>query len=358
MERLIQSTIEKIKPLDENVMLEVQKKLDNLTKPRGSLGKLEKLAGRIAGIMKEPCPHLDRKVIFTLAGDHGVTEEGVSAYPKEVTAQMVFNFLRGGAAINVLARHVGARVLVVDMGVAEELRITNYELGMKNGNLKIKKIGPGTRNMANGPAMSREEAEKAICAGIEIVESEKGNIDILGVGDMGIGNTTPSSAIAAAITGEAVEKVTGRGTGIDDSSFKKKVAVVKKALSVNKPDAQDAVDVLAKVGGFEIGGIAGCILAGAANNKPVVIDGLISTAGALIAVELCPVVQEYLTASHLSVEAGHRVMLDRMGLEPLLELDLRLGEGTGAALGIFMCEASVKILTEMATFGEAHVSEI
>ena len=188
------------------------------------------------------------------------------------------------------------------------------------------------------------------------MESEKGNIDILGVGDMGIGNTTPSSAIAAAITGEAVEKVTGRGTGIDNSSFNKKVAVIEKALSVNKPDGHDAIDVLAKVGGFEIGGIAGCILAGAANNKPVVIDGLISTAGALIAGELCPVVKEYLIASHLSVEVGHRVMLDRMGLEPLLELDLRLGEGTGAALGMFICEASVKILTEMATFGEAQVS--
>lgn len=352
MKDLIEKTIGEIEPLDENVMAQAQERLDNLTKPQGSLGTLEHLAKQIAGIMRNPKPSLIGKTIFTFAGDHGVTEEGISAYPSEVTAQMVLNFLKGGAAINVLAKHIGARVLVVDMGVASDIK--NQIPDSKT--FKDKKIAFGTKNMTRGPAMSREEAERSICAGIEVLQSEKDNTDIIGIGDMGIGNTTSSSAIVAVITGEEATNVTGRGTGIDDVTLRKKIEAIQKAVSLNKPDPEDPIDVLAKVGGLEIAGAAGCILAGAAANKPVVINGFISSAAALIASELAPAVKPYLIASHLSVEAGHRAMLKRMGLRPLFDLDMRLGEGTGASLGIFICEASIRILTQMATFEEADVS--
>lgn len=349
MKNLIKETIAGIKSPDENVMAQTQKRLDCLTKPRGSLGKLEDLAKQISGITGNPLPDLKRKMIFVFAGDHGVTDEGVSAYPKEVTAEMVLNFMKEGAAINVLANHIGAGVRVVDMGVSRDMEI-------KDNKLKIMKVGYGTRDMSKGPAMSRDEAERSICAGIEIMKSE--NADIIGIGEMGIGNTTSASAIAAAITGADVEKVTGKGTGIDGSSLRKKIEVIEKTLSINKPDPLDPLDILAKVGGFEIGGAAGCILAGAASNIPVVIDGFISTAAALIAFELAPALKPYLIASHLSVETGHKVMLEQIGLEPFLDLGMRLGEGTGAALGISICEASVKILSQMATFEEASVTDI
>ncbi|MCX8119073.1 MAG: nicotinate-nucleotide--dimethylbenzimidazole phosphoribosyltransferase [Desulfobacterota bacterium] len=349
MEKLNQ-TISNIQPLDEKAMKEAEARQDNLTKPQGSLGQLESLSIQIAGIKGTPRPKIEHKVIFTLAGDHGVTEEGVSAYPSEVTPQMVYNFLRGGAGINVLARHVGARVVVADLGVAAVLE--------KHPDLKDKKVAMGTKNMAKGPAMSRQEAVRSIGAGIELVEEElsKG-VDILGTGDMGIGNTTPSSAITAAITGAEVRTVTGRGTGLDDKGWEKKVEVIEKALDINRPDPKDPIDVLSKVGGFEIGGIAGVILAGARYKIPVVIDGFISGAAALIAAGLAPQVKPYLIASHQSVEQGHRIVLEHLGLKPLLNLDLRLGEGTGAALGISLVEASLKILNEMATFAEAGVSE-
>jgi nicotinate-nucleotide--dimethylbenzimidazole phosphoribosyltransferase len=346
----INQTIAGIGPLDKKAMEEATIRQDNLTKPQGSLGQLESVSIQIAGIKGNPRPRVIRKVIFTLAGDHGVTRDGVSAYPSEVTPQMVYNFLRGGAGINVLARHIGARVVVADLGVASLLE--------RHPNLKDRKVAMGTRNMAAGPAMSREEATRSIEAGIELVEEElsKG-VDILGTGDMGIGNTTASSAITAAITGADVAAVTGRGTGLDDKGWEKKVKVIKKALEINRPDPKDAIDVLSKVGGFEIGGIAGVILAGARHRIPVVIDGFISGAAALIAAALSPEVKPYVLASHQSAEQGHRVLLEYLGLKPLLNLDLRLGEGTGAALGIFLVEASLKILDEMATFSEAGVSE-
>jgi nicotinate-nucleotide--dimethylbenzimidazole phosphoribosyltransferase len=349
----IKETISNIKPLNEKLMQEAQKRLDNLTKPRGSLGRLEELAKQIVGIKGEKNPKLEKKVIFTLAGDHGVVEEGVSAYPQEVTSQMVYNFLRGGAGINVLARHIGARVVVVDVGVKEELKVQNSEF-------KDRKVGQGTRNMAKGPAMSREEAIKSLTVGIELFEEEFNSrgIDILGIGDMGIGNTTASSAIIVCLSGEPPEKVTGRGTGIDGQTFQKKVSVIKRALEINKPNPKDPIDILSKVGGFEIGGLAGLVLGAASQGVPVVLDGFISTAGALIAYELCPLTCQYMIASHKSVEVGHQVMLKRMGLEPLLDLNLRLGEGTGACLGISIISAGVKVLKEMATFGEAGVSEI
>jgi nicotinate-nucleotide--dimethylbenzimidazole phosphoribosyltransferase len=263
---------------------------------------------------------------------------------------MVYNFLRGGAAINVLARSIGARVVIADLGVASILE--------RHPDLSDRKVAMGTQNMAKGPAMSKEEAIRSIEAGMELVEAElsKG-VDILGTGDMGIGNTTASSAITAALTGADVAAVTGRGTGLDDKGWEKKVKVIQKALERNRPDPKDAIDVLSKVGGFEIGGITGVILAGARYRIPVVLDGFISGAAALIATSLSPHTKPYLIASHQSVEEGHRIILDHLGLKPLLNLGLRLGEGTGAALGIFLVEASLKILGEMATFSEAGVSE-
>lgn len=349
MEKLKQ-TISNIQPLDQKAMEEARTRQDNLTKPQGSLGQLELLSIQVAGIQGTSRPKIDHKVIFTLAGDHGVTEEGVSAYPSEVTPQMVYNFIRGGAGINVLARHVGARVVVADLGVASVLA--------PHQGLKDKKIAMGTRNMVKGPAMSREEAIRSIEAGIELVEEELNDgIDLLGTGDMGIGNTTPSSAITASITGADVEAVTGKGTGLDDEGWRRKVKIIQKALEINCPDPEDAMDVLSKVGGFEIGGITGVILAGAKYKIPVVIDGFISGAAALIAASLAPQVKPYLIASHQSVEQGHQIILRHLGLKPLLNLDLRLGEGTGAALGIGLVEASLKVLNEMATFAEAGVSE-
>ncbi len=350
MEKL-KAVIEKIKPVDKSLLEPTQLRLDSLTKPGGSLGRLEDFARRVVIITGKENPNLSRKVIFTMAGDHGVTEEGISAYPQAVTAQMVYNFLRGGAAINVLARHVGAKVIIVDMGVAAKLE--------PHPDLVSKKVGSGTRNFARGPAMTREEAVRSLEAGIEVVESVNAGdgIDILGTGDMGIGNTTASSAIAAVITGKPVPDVTGRGTGIDDHTYARKIDVIQKALDVNDPDPENPIDVLAKVGGYEIGGLAGAVLAGAANRIPVVIDGFISSVAALIAVEIKPAVKEYLFAAHKSVEIGHRAVLDRMRLTPILDLNMRLGEGTGGVLGMSLIDAGVKILNEMASFGEAGVSK-
>ncbi len=346
----IRNVITKIKGPDCVLMEKTQNRLDNLTKPLGSLGRLEEIAKLIVGITGKENPKLKNKVIFTFAADHGVTDEGVSAFPKAVTEQMVYNFLKGGAGINVLAKHVGARVVVGDLGVSQDLKI-------KSG-VKINKINYGTKNMAKGAAMSREEAIRSIEAGIAIFQSElKKGIDIIGTGEMGIGNTTPSSAITAVFTGKTVEEITGKGTGIDDKALINKITVIKKALSINKPKKYDPIDVLSKVGGFEIGGLAGVILAAAANKIPVVIDGFISGAAALIAFRIEPKVKNYLIASHCSVERGHRIILEHIGLKPVLDLNLRLGEGTGAALAMSIIDASVKILTQMATFESAKVSD-
>ena len=345
----LQDILKSIKPVDESRALSIQARLDNLTKPQGSLGRLEELAKRYCLITGKDRPVITNKIIFTFAGDHGVAGEGVSAFPKEVTPQMVYNFLRGGAGVNVLAKHAGARVIVVDMGV-------DHDFEPAEG-LEVRKIARGTRNMAAGPAMTRDEAEQAILAGVGMVEKYREGLDIIGTGDMGIGNTTPSSAIVSVITGTDPELVTGRGTGIDDASLKAKVAVIRRAISVNRPDRSDALDVLSKVGGFEIAGIAGLVLGAALHRIPVVVDGFISTAGALIAAELNPFVKGYIIAAHQSVEIGHRKTLEHLEQRPLLDLNLRLGEGTGAALGISLVEASVRILREMATFASAGVSE-
>jgi nicotinate-nucleotide--dimethylbenzimidazole phosphoribosyltransferase len=346
----IQAACKQITPIQASLHEAAQKRLDSLTKPLGSLGRLEEFARRIVAISGDTMPSLDRKVIFTFAGDHGVTADGVSAFPKEVTPQMVFNFLRGGAGINVLSRHAGADVVVVDIGV-------DYEFGDTAG-LVSRKVVRGTRNMHTGPAMTRGEAEQCIQTGIELARDyAKKGYRIFGTGDMGIGNTTPSSAIASVLTGTPVKNVTGRGTGISDDSLLRKIAVIEESIALNRPDPKDPIDVLAKVGGAEIGGIAGLILGAAAERIPVVVDGFISTAGAMIAYELEPTTAEYMFAAHFSVEQGQRSMLGKMGLVPILDFSLRLGEGTGAALAMLMIEAGVKIYREMATFGEAGVSE-
>ncbi len=342
--------IQMVKPLDSAAVAEARSRQDMLTKPQGSLGRLEELSIQLAGIQGKAIPRLKDKAIITMAGDHGVVAEKIGNWPQEVTAQMVYNFLHGGAGINVLARQAGARIVVVDMGVATSLK--------PDPRLLSRKVGSGTRNMALGPAMTAEQAVKAIESGIEILSAEMARgLDIVGTGDMGIGNTTPSSAICAVMTGKAVAEVTGRGTGLSDEQLAHKVEVIKRALAVNHPDPAQPLDVLAKVGGFEIGGLAGVMLAAAAHRIPVVIDGFISGAAALIATALAPGLKDFLIAAHVSAESGHRILLKHLGLKPLLDLGMRLGEGTGAALGIFLAEASVRILAEMATFNEAGVSE-
>lgn len=340
----------RIDPINESITAQAQERLNRLTKPLGSLGRLEDLAKQLAGIFGTVRPALLHKAIITMAADHGVTDEGVSAYPKVVTPQMVLNFLRGGAAINVLAKAAGARVMVVDMGVAAELPAHPH--------LISRKIGYGTNNMAVGPAMTRPQARAAIEAGVEIATGAvTEGASVIGTGDMGIGNTTASSAIVAAMTQEDLRVVTGRGTGIDETAYLKKISVIQRALAVNRPDPSDPIEVLAKVGGFEIAGLVGVILGSAQAKRPVVIDGFISGAAALIAAALEPRATPYLIAAHRSQEPGHRIILERLGLRPLLELDMRLGEGTGAALAMPILEAACRILTEMATFEEAGVSE-
>ncbi len=329
--------------------IEAQQWLDQLTKPPGSLGRLEELARRLAEISGKCPPGIRHPVIFTLAGDHGVVEAGVSAYPQIVTAQMVENFLRGGAAVNVLARHVGARVVVADLGVASPL--PDHAL------LRKHKIGAGTANMTRVPAMSREQALAAIETGIALVEGERPlGLDVVATGEMGIGNTTAASAMTAAFTGAPAEAVVGLGTGVDEEGRKRKIAAVARALEVNRPDPKDGLDVLTKVGGFEIAGLVGVILAAATHRIPVFVDGFIAGAAALTAVSIKPEARGYLLASHRSTEPGHRHVLEALGLEPYLDLRMRLGEGTGAALCIGLAQAAVRLLTEMATFKSAGVS--
>ena len=294
-------------------------------------------------------PAVERPVIFTFTADHGVTAEGVSAYPQVVTAQMVENFLRGGAAVNVLARQAKARVVVADFGLATPL-------GARDG-LRTPRIGGGTENIARGAAMTREQAAAAIEAGAALAEEAiAGGADLLGLGEMGIGNTTAASAVTAAIAGAPAEAVTGRGTGIDDPTWRRKVEVVRRALEVNRPDPTDGLDVLACVGGFEIGGLAGVVLAGAAHAIPVVVDGFVATAAALVAVAIAADARHFLIASHRSVEPGHSVALVHLGLVPYLDLGMRLGEGTGAAVFIHLARAAAHIYTDMATFESAHVA--
>lgn len=344
----LHSALDRIKAVDPVKLVELQARINRQAKPKGSLGRLEEFARRYVAITGRE--EIGKKVIITFAGDHGVVEEGVSAFPKEVTPQMVLNFIEGGAAINALARHAGAEVIVVDVGV-------DYDFPPKNG-LLLKKVGRGTANFARGPAMSRQDAIRCLETGIELaVSCRDAGVELVGTGDMGIGNTTPSSAIAAVFTGLSAAQVTHRGTGIDDAALANKIRVIEEGLRVNKPDPGDPVDVLAKVGGFEIGGIAGLVIGCAAVGIPVVIDGFISTAGALIASELHGHVRDYIFAAHQSVEIGHRHMLERIKQRPMLDLDMRLGEGTGGALAMGLIEASLRALREVKTFDEAGVAK-
>jgi nicotinate-nucleotide--dimethylbenzimidazole phosphoribosyltransferase len=346
----IDEVLRNIQPVDREAAAAAQGRLDRLTKPLGSLGRLEETAVRYAAMTGEVKPNVPRGVVFTFAADHGVASEGVSAYPREVTPQMVLNFLRGGAGVNVLARHAGVEVRVVDVGVA-------YEFGVVPGLIQ-KKVMAGTKNLLVEPAMSREQAMEAMQIGIDLAtDAAREGVGLIGTGDMGIGNTTSSAAITAVMTGRPVAEVTGRGTGIDDAVRAHKVAVIQRALDRHRPSQADALDVLAKVGGLEIGGLAGLMLGAAAARVPVVLDGFIAGAAALIAVGLQPRCRDYLIASHRSVERGHEAVLTQLGLKPLFDLDLRLGEGTGACLGMGLVQASIKILTEMATFDEAGVSQ-
>ena len=336
-----------IRPLAPGPAVEAQRHLDDLTKPPGSLGRLEEIAVRLAAISGRP-PRVDQPVVFTFAADHGVVAEGVSAYPQVVTAQMVENFVRGGAAINVLARQAGARVVVADFGVIGPVPSA--------AGLVSCPIAAGTANMARGPAMTDEQATRAIERGAALAEEAiAAGADLLATGEMGIGNTTAAAAITAAITGAVPEAVTGRGTGVDDDGWRRKVEVVRRALAVNRPDAADGLGVLAAVGGFEIAGLVGVVLAGAARRVPVVLDGFISTAAGLIAATLAPDARHVLFASHRSAEPGHALALEHLDLGPYLDLSLRLGEGTGAALFIHLARAACLVYREMATFKSAGI---
>jgi nicotinate-nucleotide--dimethylbenzimidazole phosphoribosyltransferase len=349
---LLERTIAAVGPLDRAAMSAARARHARLTKPEGSLGRLEELAVKLAGIGGQALPAIAARVVVVCAADHGVAARGVSAYPSAVTAQMVYNFLAGGAAINVLARRVRARVLVADLGVDHDFPPGLPVVGAK--------IGRGTADMTRGPAMSRADAARAVATGIglarRVTRARKDGLTVVGTGDMGIGNTTASSAIVAAVTGAPVEDVTGRGTGIDGRTWERKVAAIERALAVNRPDPALPLDVLARVGGFEIGGLVGVILGTAARRQPVVIDGFISGAAALLAAGLCPAVRGFLIPAHASVEIGHRLVLEHLELAPLLTLNLRLGEGTGAAIAMQLLDDAVAVLREMATFEEAGVA--
>ena len=347
---LIDRTILEILPLDEAAMTAAKARQDQLTKPQGSLGRLEDLSVQLAGIFGEATPAIRRKTVILAAGDHGVVAEGVSAYPQDVTPAMVMNFLGGGAAISVLAKHAGAEIIVIDAGVAGDLP--------SHPHLRALKIGRGTDNIAVGPAMTREQAIQCLEYGIETAREQiEAGTDLLACGDMGIGNTTPSSAITSVITGAGTDVTTGRGTGLDDAGLAHKASVVQRAIGVNRPNPKDGLDVLMKVGGFEIGVLAGVFLGAAAGHRPVIVDGFISGAAALLAHSIAPIAGHRFIASHQSVEPGHRLALSSMGLNPLLDMKMRLGEGTGATLAMHLVEAAAKCLSGMATFAEAGVSE-
>jgi len=320
-----------------------------LTKPPGSLGMLEELSVQLAGIFGTDRPAPRGKTLIVAAGDHGVVAQGVTAYPQEVTAQMVLNFLSGGAAVNAMARRANVQLVIVDAGVASQLP--------DHPGLRVVAPARGTADMTQGPAMTREQAESCVRAGVELaLEAAEGGADIIGTGDMGIGNTTASSAIAAALTGSPPSETTGRGTGRTDAELAHKIAVVRRAIEVNRPDPGDGLDVLSKVGGFEISMLTGVVLGGSLARRVVVLDGFISGAAGLVAHSLCPHVCDYMVAAHLSAETGHRTVLSHMGLRPLLDLGMRLGEGTGAVVAMGIVEAAAACLSEMATFEDAAVS--
>jgi len=352
MKKLL-NTLSKIRPQDSAARARARQRLESLAMPKWALGRLMDLAVDLAGMTGREDMKFSRRTVVVMAGDHGVADEGVSGYPSEVTLQMINTFLRGKAGVNALAEQAGARVFVVDMGVKKVPKGFDPD-----GKILDKRIGPGTSNIRKGPAMTRREAQASVEAGIEVAHRLSGKTDMFATGDMGIGNTTASSAIVSVLCDAPVSVVTGKGTGIDEESFDNKIRVIEDAIRINAPDGRDALDVLSKVGGFEIGGIAGLILGAASLGRPVMVDGFISTAGALIAQALCPVSTDYMIAAHRSVEQGHSVALERLGLEPLLDLGMRLGEGSGAALAFNILDGAVNVYKRVATFEEAGVSGV
>jgi len=345
----LEETIANVQPLDTAAMDSARARQDTLTKPTGALGRLEDISVQLAGIYGQPTPLPKNKVVIVAAGDHGVVAEGVTAYPQEVTGQMVVNFIHGGAAINVLSRYTGARVIVVNAGIVVDLPDHHEIISLT--------IGKGTKNMAIGPAMTEEQARKSLEEGISIATDEiESGADLIAAGEMGIGNTTAASAITSIITKHSPLEVTGLGTGITEEQRTHKAKVIERTIALNKPDPNNGFDVLRKVGGFEIGVMAGVMLGTAASRRPVLLDGFISGAAALIACTLCPRIKDYFIACHFSVEPGHAAVLDYLGLKPILDLSMRLGEGTGAVLGMLIVESAARCLAEMATFAEAAVS--
>ncbi|OQY20485.1 MAG: nicotinate-nucleotide--dimethylbenzimidazole phosphoribosyltransferase [Desulfobacteraceae bacterium 4572_35.1] len=349
---VLNKTLASISGQNQEARAQAKDRLDQLIMPHWALGKLMDLALDLAGICGTITPDVKRKMIVVMAGDHGIADVGVSLFPKEVTVEMVRGFVAGVAGINVLAKQAGAHVKVVDIGVAGDLS----DLITENAIID-RKIAPGTNSFADGAAMTREQAVCAIEAGICVANEFADEVDLFGTGDMGIGNTSPSSAMIATFCGLPVAEMVGRGTGLDDAQLKNKIAILGKGLAFNQPDAADPIDVVSKVGGYEIAGIAGLILGAAALKKPIVVDGFISTAGAVVAGRLAPASKEYMICAHKSVERGHMAALADLGKEPLLDLQFRLGEGTGAAVAMNLVEGAVAILTEMATFSEAAVTE-
>ncbi len=343
-----------IEGADKDFMEQARGHTSELVMPQRALGELHVIGERLCGIGRTLRPSVKKKAFLVAAGDHGIAGSGVSAYPQVVTGEMVKTFLEGGAGINVLSRQIGARVTVMDAGIIPDIPQQVSE----EGRLLVRKIARGTADFSKWPAMTRNQAESAIIEGFEAArEIFDGGVDLLGTGDMGIGNTSPSSAIGAVLTGTSVEAMTGRGTGVDDKGLQGKRETIKKGIEINNPKPGDSLDVLSKIGGFEIGAIAGAILAAAFFKRPVVIDGFISGAGALIAHGLCPAVTDYMFAGHQSVEQGHKIMLEHLGLSPILNLGMRLGEGTGAALAMHIIEAGSLIIKEILTFKEAGVSK-
>ena len=339
-----------IPAIDDKKRQEAALRQDTLTKPRGSMGMLETLSVDIAGMTGQIAPELKNRSVFLMAADHGIAREGVSPYPSEVTAQMVMNFLNHGAAINVLTRQAHSDVVIVDIGV-------NYDFPETEG-LVRRKIARGTANMLNGPAMSAEQAEAALQIGMDVLnEAADQGLQMAAIGEMGIGNTTSASAITAVLCGKAPAEVTGPGTGLDEAGIRRKVSIIERVLENRQPDADDPMDILCKVGGLEIAGMAGTAIAAAARRIPLVMDGLISTAAAALADAMVPGVRNYLIAGHRSPEIGHRLLLEKLGKKPLLQLDMRVGEGTGAALAFNLVDASLNILRDMATFESAGISD-
>lgn len=346
---MLNELLSKIGPLDIDSMKAAQIRLDSLTKPLGSLGKLEEIVVRLAGINVSANPKVDNKVTVVMCADNGVVEEGVSSCPKSVTASVTCNFTRGITGINVFSRLTGAKTVIVDIGVDADIPYTT---------ILNRKIRKGTWNMAKGPAMTREEAIKGIQAGVDIVKDLKAEgINLLGTGEMGIGNTSTSSAVTAVLTGMSVNTIVGVGSGLSKEAYINKIEVIKRSIEINQPNPEDPIDVLAKVGGFDIAGLTGCLLGAAIYRVPIVIDGFISAVAALTAVRIHPGARDYMLPSHGSAEPGTAAVMKALNMEPMLNLDMRLGEGTGAALGYQLIDAALAAYTQMGSFDDASIEQ-